>query len=97
MFNNKIKTSDFIHVMVTNRCNRHCPFCFDENRKFGKDITIENFYSILIFSIKYKTVNIFFVIYIKYKRKGGKYEKEHNDSFYYTYSCCYINRHINSQ
>ncbi len=47
MFNNKIKTSDFIHVMVTNRCNRHCPFCFDENRKFGKDITIENFLKIL--------------------------------------------------
>lgn len=47
MFNLKIRTSDFIHVMVTNRCNRYCPFCFDENRKFGKDITIENFVKIL--------------------------------------------------
>lgn len=47
MFNLKIRTSDFIHVMVTNRCNRYCPFCFDENRKFGKDITIENYTKIL--------------------------------------------------
>ncbi len=47
MFNLKIKTSDFIHVMVTNRCNRRCPFCFDENRKFGKDITRENYLKIL--------------------------------------------------
>lgn len=47
MFRKEIKTNEFIHVMVTNRCNRRCPFCFDENRKFGKDITKENFIKIM--------------------------------------------------
>ena len=47
MFRKDIKTNEFIHVMVTNRCNRRCPFCFDENRKFGKDITRENYLKIL--------------------------------------------------
>lgn len=47
MFRKEIKTNEFIHIMVTNRCNRHCPFCFDENRKFGKDITRENYLKIL--------------------------------------------------
>lgn len=47
MFRKEIRTTEFIHVMVTNRCNRCCPFCFDENRKFGKDITKENFIKIM--------------------------------------------------
>ena len=33
--------------MVTNRCNRNCIFCFDENKKYGKDITISNLIKIL--------------------------------------------------
>lgn len=47
MFRKEIRTTEFIHVMVSNRCNRCCPFCFDENRKFGKDITKENFIKIM--------------------------------------------------
>lgn len=47
MFRPEIKTNEFIHVMVTNKCNRSCPFCFDENRKFNKNITKDNFIKIM--------------------------------------------------
>ena len=56
MFRPEIKTNEFIHIMVTNQCNRWCPFCFDENRKFGKHITKENYIKILD-TAKYNCIN----------------------------------------
>lgn len=47
MFKKDIQTKDFMHVMITHRCENHCPFCFDANCGKEVDITIHNFEKIL--------------------------------------------------
>lgn len=47
MFNKNIETKDFMHIMITHKCENNCPFCFDGNHGFNDDISIDNFQRIL--------------------------------------------------
>ena len=61
MFKKDIKTKDFMHIMITHRCNYNCPFCFDLNRGKAQDITISNFQKILRIAKKRNLKEITFV------------------------------------
>lgn len=52
MFDTKTSTKDFMSIVLTHACTRHCPFCIDKYRNCGFEISDEHFLRGLQFAKK---------------------------------------------